>query len=281
VIGVDIDTSAPQFRDMALPASGPPIVWGRSGSYSYREGKFHPDEVLGGREHAPASGLILLKEEPDGVVRRYRRMLPTPEGTAPSFAWEVLNHARCPATRELPVTGEEMLIDFTAGTKDPNRLSLTAARVKELANENPKWPEGVLKDRIVLLGGEYAVQDEHDTPLGWMLGAEVLAQVIETELRGGGRRPASRALVFTFLVVGGLAIFLLFLFFEPRRALLLAVLAIPVLATLSSLVIFGSLTYWFYFTLCLIAVLFQQIFDRFKDAKDEPPPRPEPTTGGP
>ena len=36
-------------------------------------------------------------------------------------------------------------------------------------------------DRIVLVGGDYAAQDEHDTPAGWMLGTAILAQVVETD----------------------------------------------------------------------------------------------------
>src|SRR5689334_9982171 len=34
VIGIDVDTSAPQFRDLKLPAGGPIIVWAQAGSFS-------------------------------------------------------------------------------------------------------------------------------------------------------------------------------------------------------------------------------------------------------
>ena len=37
-----------------------------------------------------------------------------------------------------------------------------------------------LENKMVILGGDYAAQDEHDTPVGWMTGTELLASIIET-----------------------------------------------------------------------------------------------------
>jgi len=96
VIGVDIDTSAPQFKEFNAGDWKTRIVWERevleipeSASASARD---KPDlvDVLGGRADLDPTmnslGLgLLVDDSEDGVTRRYRRVIPTSAGDTPSF----------------------------------------------------------------------------------------------------------------------------------------------------------------------------------------------------
>src|SRR5713226_7277101 len=67
VIGVDIDTAAPQFRDLHPPTGGPTIVWARNGSFSHREERYRLSELLGGQEAHVPFGLVVLRLDPDSA----------------------------------------------------------------------------------------------------------------------------------------------------------------------------------------------------------------------
>lgn len=82
VIGVDIDTSAPQFRDEFTPKEDwPPIVWERELRRlpeNASTNELEPEDVLGGNQNLNYSkntlGLpLLIDDGDDGVTRRYRR----------------------------------------------------------------------------------------------------------------------------------------------------------------------------------------------------------------
>src|SRR5436305_12635912 len=47
VIGVDIDTSATQFREIKPESWWPPVIWARSGVFSNINKRFRLDDVLG------------------------------------------------------------------------------------------------------------------------------------------------------------------------------------------------------------------------------------------
>ena len=93
LIGVDIDTSAPQFRDEFEEGKNwPPVVWEREvrelpeNDTSYT---LEPLDVLGGKPNLDYSknsfGLGLLIDDADGVTRRYRRLIQTRAGPLASF----------------------------------------------------------------------------------------------------------------------------------------------------------------------------------------------------
>ena len=265
-IGIDIDTSASQFQDLPVSLGTPPIVWARNGIFSNRDGRFHLQNVLGGKQPAPPSGLAVLREDADGVVRRYQRVYPTNDDNAfPSLPWAMVSKLGS----QLSGTQQELFINYVRTGDGSGRVNLPASHVLELANSQGWQTDGPLKDKIVLLGGDYAVQDEHQTPVGWMLGVEVLANVIETELQGGGTRPASRAVIGLLQVFDGLALLLLFQLYRLRTAFLFSMLSVPVLAVLCSLAASGSLAQWSYFAPVLLAVLLQQLYERMKDYKKE------------
>jgi len=255
---------------MELPGAWPPIVWARTGVFSNKERNFYLQDVLGGKEPTPPSGLITLKEDVDGVVRRYQRVYAAKQGSVfPSFPWAVVKQLANERVGNLRETEEELFINFAAGPKDSFRVGLPASHVLSLADSQGWQEESPIKDKIVLLAGDYAVQDEHKTPLGWMLGAEVLAHVIETELQGGGRRPASRGVIAALQVFDGLALLLLFHLYRLRTAVLLSLLSVPILAMLCSLLASRSLSQWTYFGPVLIAVLLQQLYERVRDYKKQ------------
>ncbi len=175
VIGVDIDTSAPEFRDLHPAPDWPTIVWARDGIFSNREGKYHVLKVLGEQQSPVLSGLVILQLDPDGAIRRSPRLCETDRGRLASFPWSVAKEfAPAEAAKRKP-TDDGLFIKFAGTNEGSHRLHFTASRILELS-DGPGWQtESPIKNKIVLLGGGYAATDEHDTPLGWMLGTEVLA----------------------------------------------------------------------------------------------------------
>jgi len=266
-IGIDIITSAPEFRNANF-SSNVPLIWARTAVYSNRDKNFYLNDVLGGREPVPASGLVMLKEDSDGVLRRYQRLFKTEKDKVPSFSWAVLKQANS-APANLPENEEEFFINFAGNPEFTNRISLPASSVLQMASGEGWQMDSPIKDKIVLLGGDYAVQDEHNTPLGWMLGVEVSANVIETELQGGGSRPANRYVIGFLQLFDGLVLLLLFHFLSFKKAVGTSLLAILPLSAICSLLTYASLGYWAYFAPILLAVLIQQIYDRLKDYRKE------------
>lgn len=265
VIGVDIDTAAAEFRDVQPGTNWPAVVWARNGTFSNRDEKYHVTNVLGGRNPPPPSGLAVMRLSNDNAVRRYTRICDTNIGLIPSFTWAVVKEFSPDITNHLEANSQELFIRFTGTREASHWQRLSASRVLELSDGAGWQNDGPIKDKIVLLGGAYSAADEHDTPVGWLLGVEVLAYTIETELNGGGLRPAGRLLVTSLGGFVALAILLLYQHFPPSRALLLSVICIPVLAMAASLVAFRSLAFWAYFVPVPLAVLIQELYGQAKD----------------
>ncbi len=268
LIAVALDTSAPAFKEMGLPPApplGPPIVWARNGVYSNVRQRFHLLGVLGGKDPKPPAGAILFMKDDDGVIRRYTRLCKTYEGTEEkldqSFPWEVIKQLSDERTKGLKESEEELIINFVGS----GRVNMPADEILRQSSDEGYRTEGILKDKIVILGGDYAAQDEHDTPAGWALGVEVLAQMIETELEGGGTRPASTVVILLLEVLDGFIVLVLFRLLGLGKALLVGAFTLPLLALLCSLIAFWSLAHWAYFVPILLLVFFHQIYERGKD----------------
>jgi len=264
-IAVDLDTSAAQFATMEVPQYNPPIVWGRTAVFSNKEQKFYLFEVLGSQEQP--SGLIVLKLDPDAAVRRYQRLFSTKKAPFPSFAWQVLKQKPDPRIAKLPEDSEERFIKFANYPDNTHPISLPASQVLSVSEEEGWKTNSPLRDKIVLLGGDYAAQDEHNTPVGWMLGVEVWAHVIDTELQGGGPQPAGRVVIAVLQILNGLVLLVLFQLYRLGHAVLISILSIPLLALLCSFIAFWSLAQWAYFLPVLLAVLLQQVYDQLKDMR--------------
>ena len=161
-----------------------------------------------------------------------------------------------------------MLIDFRGGTRNTFRYNLDAQRVLSESGGKGWITEGPLKGKIVLLGGDYAVQDEHRTPLGWMLGVEVIAQIVETELRGSRVAAPSEFFVAILMAIDSLFLFLVTNKRSIKKSILISVLATPVLAAISSWVAVRSLTLSVYFTAILFALVGFQLYESRKETAD-------------
>jgi len=154
---------------------------------------------------------------------------------------------------------------FAGDRRGSHRLHFTASRVLDLASGSGWLTDSPIKDKIVVLGGTYDPRDEHQTPLGWMNGVEILAYETETELHGGGQPPAGVMLVILLGGVVGLIILLLFQHFSPTKAVLLSLLTIPIVAVSASLIAFRSVAFWAFFVTVPFAVLVQEIYSHVKD----------------
>jgi CHASE2 domain-containing sensor protein len=265
IIGVDIDTSAPEFDTIEPSPEWPTVVWARSAVFSNTQRKYLLFDVLG--KHLPPlhSGLIVFKLDPDETIRRYTRLCDTDEGRLHSFPWAVAKELPNYKSAKLKESNEELLIKFRGTSRSNHRWGLSASQILRLS-EGQGWQNGSpIKDKVVLLGGEYYAQDEHKTPLGWISGVEVLAQIIETELEGGGSRPPSNLLMIFLTFVDAIVLLVLFRKCRLRSALLFSLVVIPFLAFVSSYVAFRSLGNWAYFVSILVIALIYQLYGRAKE----------------
>jgi CHASE2 domain-containing sensor protein len=271
-IGVDIDTSARRFEQLEPDASWPPVVWARSmrparddsasGTYTVGRQRSILGGVLGGKadERGTLWGVpLVLSDDTDRRVRRYLRALQLEQAEyAPTFASRLAHvSSRAGQITDADAAGltdaHARLIDYMPTER---RLNIPAHDVLELASsEGWRSRKGPVAGRIVLIGGTFAGLDRHATPLGEMPGVHVLANVVETELAGGGARQPSWATVFAIEVFVSLVLVLLFHAFTRFRTALTACLLLAlVLGPLSSLLVYGSLERWFYFSLVYLAV---------------------------
>jgi CHASE2 domain-containing sensor protein len=266
VIGINVDTSSPVFRDKVRTQQGwPTIVWARDADLDTVTGKLEPKDVLGGITPRPTFGLAVLKPEVTGEIRHYRRILETTEGRQPSFAWAVITETKGNKTAQAIASTDDLLINYTGDAMGSHRMNLPASQVLDLS-DGPDWADsGPLNGKIVLLGGSYhpvnAPPDTHTTPLGQLLGVDVHAQVIETELRGGGLKPASRFAIILLGLFEGIALLLLFERLSLRKAIVCSIVFTPALALACSFASFRSFAMWWYFSPILIATLIQQIYE--------------------
>jgi len=258
VIGVDIDTSAAEFREMAVSPEWPRVVWARDAIYSNTKKRYYPLGLRGLDAPNSLSGVIAYPMDQDDVVRRYTRIYNTELGLLPSFPYAVAKAFSPENAGRLKESGDELLINYA---DRPARFSIPSSQILAIG-DRLDWMAG----KIVILGGDYAVQDEHDTPLGWRLGVEVLAQTIETELEGGGLRVPSKIRVMFIATLTSVALWLFLLIWRPRRLALLGFIVIPALAFICSYIAFRSPSQWGYFLPILIAVLIHQVIERFKEA---------------
>lgn len=267
VIGVDLDTSVKEFQTIKPPPEWPPVIWARGATYSNLSNKYVLSDALGGNNPYSRCGLVTLKVDSDGVIRRYTRWYDTDAGPMPSLPWAVLRefgksdgHAAEPSN-----LNEDLLINYAGAPKYSSVVEVKASQILEMSHQG-NWAENnLLRDKMVLLGGDYAVQDEHETPIGWMIGVEVLASVIETEQRGGGRQPIGRPTVLLLAVIDSIVLLLIIHVCGLRKALLISFFLIPTLSLVCSLLIFGSMNYVGYFVLILSAVLLNQIYEKGKE----------------
>jgi hypothetical protein len=279
VIGVDIDTHFPEYSSFQIIENWKPkVFWVREPKEIPEDTTHKPVllDILGGKnpQQNEYSGVPLLLDDPsDKVTRRYVRGFETEQGLVPSFTWAIYqfvqqNPEKCPeiklTRRDLKISTEPLIIEFSRGREGAGRIRLSVSDVLKMS-ESSDWSKNeLLKNKIVLLGGSYLGEDKHDTPIGTMDGMEILANVIETEIKGGGLVPLSGFGVFILIIFDGILLVLLFHFFSFRKAMILCVAAIPILSLMGSLLAYRSFSYWAYFVPIMLFVVFNELKDIVK-----------------
>jgi len=275
VIGVDIDTSSPQFAtELPVRNWGPHMVWEREVREVPAEGtesrNLSPVDILGGQKdvdpRSNSAGLpVLIDESEDKVTRKYRRYLSTGAGPLPSFPYAI---AQAYSGKSLNLTSElqdwqqDRLIRFSGFRGHTARLYFSARKVTELSQH---WPEASpIRDRIVILGGSYLGQDKHDTPIGELSGVEVMANVVETELAGGGERPPSKTAVLLLELFEAFVLIFLFHTMRFRFALLWSLALVPVIAVVCSLLAYRDSRHFIQFAFILLGLLLFEMYEHFR-----------------
>ena len=192
------------------------------------------------------------------MTRRYRRLIKTTEGLLPSFSWAIINSLPTVKTVALKPSTEKYLIRYAGDREGSHRFRLSASWLLEHAKDKGLPGDNPLRDKIVLIGGSYGDDDVHFTPLGPMYGVFVIAQVIETELQGGGDKAPNQATVVLLEIFEGVLVIILFHSFHSLgflKALGLTLLSIILVAVFCSLLAFGSILQATSFIPVLICVL--------------------------
>jgi hypothetical protein len=231
-----------------------------------------PLDVMGGQNPAlnDKSGIPLLLDDAGKVTRQYIRLIETTSGKQPSFAWAVYKERQrrnCGGIT-FPVLAENtdpLLIRYSRGREGFGRTKLTASSVIEFARDT-NWPQNSLvKDKVVLIGGSYLDEDRHDTPLGRMTGVEVLTNVVESELRGGGIKPPNYLTMALLLLFDGFLLIALFHVLSFRRALLLSIPLIVIFSLACSFLTYRSFSRWAFFAPVMIGVMLAELLDMVRD----------------
>jgi CHASE2 domain-containing sensor protein len=265
VIAVDIDTSDPAFRSFAAEEGWPPVVWARALECSGEASLDCPEQGRtlldfagsaspgGGALH----GVVTLQTDPQGLIRRYRRWIGAGDTVHPALATAI----RAAAGMGVDTARDDRDFFIHYRPWPPGALH-DASSVIEASGQPGFGETGFLKDRIVVLGGDYrAARDRYATPLGEMPGVVILSQTLLTEMEGRLTRPLSPGVLGAALLLNGLALLGLFQVVSFQRAFLAALLSIPVLAGVTSLAVEGELfTLWPYLVPLLVAVLVQQVY---------------------
>lgn len=271
VIGVDLESAAPAYASVPNTVRGVPVVWARDARCVLKNGKLaatcappalKPGGVRGRTGRVAQSGMALLAPDADGTLRRYRHAVNTADGWQPTFAKALLRAAG----KDSVPPARERLITYRPLPVQP----LTASWV--LANErSPDYlgEAGVLRGKLVLLGAAHsATRDWHNTPLGLMAGVDVWAQVVESELAGGGTESPHPLRVGVLQFAAAVGLVLLFHLLPLKRAVWAGIAAVPVGSALCSVAAFGSPWFWMYFVPVLVLLLVQQLYDVAKNYRD-------------
>jgi CHASE2 domain-containing sensor protein len=295
VIGVDIDTSDEKFKKLAEITRQPEnekIVWVSEPVISENEkgGQeiFGEKKALGGEAPEQNSALPVLSKD-NKVTRRYHRFIEVGGDYLPSLPWAVASRISTDKVEKVKQQCGKEKIKQCAKDKKECPKECTDELLIGYAGENSsrdkisaseildgKLQENRIKDKIVLIGGSYARQDVHDTPVGEMHGVEILANAIEAELNGRMIKPPSLCVLFFLMFLSQISLAVLFYKIPFAKAFLLA-FALSLLASLvfsiAEAKAFGSYAQWTYFCVYFVSVslglLLNSLTDRLQDIRKE------------
>ena len=241
-IGIDIVTDPEVWTKIQTP-SHIPIVW------VYRPDNPEvksppPTDTTWGSPKWPING---------PVVRQYVRLVPYQDYQSPSLAWEIMKKAF--PNSGLEENSEELTIRFIRGQN-----VVHASNVLTLANAaNWGHPGSPLWNKTVLLGGTY--NDVHETPLGRMPGVEIWANILETEIDGGGYRSPPWIVLLILGLVESIILVCLLQFWDFKRGLLISVVSVPFLSIALSWMVYHSGQRWAYFAMILVTLIAEQCIE--------------------
>ena len=211
-IGIDLDTSHSSYRSLAPLAADSRLVWGQPADYSQvNHAFFLRGKPIAGSDPSAVSGLTVVAADRDGVVRRYRPSYQkVPEAEPGGAAAKQFLQSLVAKVAGSPDSGsqDDVLIDF----RNRERQEWSAS---DLLGEKQAEIQEKLRGRIVLIGSVVDARDEHQTPLGWRNGVEILADAVDTELKildGGRYRAPSQWVTISWMVLIAAATWLLFRF---------------------------------------------------------------------
>jgi CHASE2 domain-containing sensor protein len=297
VIGVDIDTSDPQFKTFKIEPEWRDVVrWERDVYVGSKEDDLEPLDILGGQDLSlnDKSGIPALLDDPeDRATRRYSHCIKTKGGLNQSFTSSIVaayssalpsnstseSRIRCENSSAQPSNSkagsriscesssesDPMLIGFTERTKN-SRFHISASKVHQISGmpqengQRNQIPE--LCHKIVLLGGSYRDYDRHFTPLGKLVGVEVLANAIETQASGNEVRAHEPWMLFMLDFVAASMLVLLFHLFPAsvENYFAFALVLTVLIALFFSFVAFHSLSRFADFWPTLLAVLLFEFY---------------------
>jgi len=198
-------------------------------------------------------------------TRKYRRSIATEKGQLPSLPFALVKEYFRNDSRKLSNLGDfsdDLLIRYSGDPEGSHRLHFSARKVLELS-EN--WPAASpIRDKIVLLGGSFSPEDRHETPIGQLTGLEVMANVVETELAGGGEKPPSHWVVFSLELFEAFVLILLFHTLRFRFALIWSLMLIPVMAMVCSFLAYRNGSHFVEFLFVLIGLLVFEVYEHFR-----------------
>jgi CHASE2 domain-containing sensor protein len=275
VIAVDIDTSSPQsINNFQPPNEGTFFVWEREirevPDQATGNERIDPLPILGGQRDVDpsrnSSGIPLLLDDPeDRVTRRYRRSILTQVGRLPSFPWAIMQAYWRDKPQQLAAvrdSSEDLIIRFSGDREGSHRLRFTAQKVQELSEH---WPAASpIKRKIVLLGGSYLGEDRHDTPIGRLTGQEIIANVVETELAGGGHKVPSEGVLFLLELFEAFVLIVVFHVMRLGYTLAVSILLIPVMALLCSELAYGNLREFPQFAVVVTGLLVFELYEHVR-----------------
>ncbi len=255
-IGVDLDTSAPAWAGYQ-PSLDVPVVWAREATFVDGEIEFQ-FRVLGRDNPDVPRGIAAAPVDADGVIRRYSWYFDSGGTRAPSFAGAILA-----AAGETRAGQEATRLNFFGDRYEIPRFNASDVLALEADGDWQRY----LQDRIVLIGATFrASRDVYRAPWSgedqqWF-GVEVMANVVEAELRGAGIRPISFVSMMLIELLVGLSIVWICHHLSLGPALLLNIGVASMGAPLASLLVFSTFAYWGSFLPFLTATLLQQLYEQ-------------------
>jgi CHASE2 domain-containing sensor protein len=273
IIGVDIETTHPDFRAFIIDPSWPPVLWERDVSTAgIGEASIEPLDILGAQNPTlnASSGIPILLDDPDDKVTRfYVRCIKTAMGPLPSFVhaaalgYNRQDPGRIAQSCRVHTDDHPTFIRYFLRDRGPlNATQLIALSAAQRDDDDVPFP--ALTDKLVLLGGSYRGLDRHFTPIGSQPGVLVLANAIETELNGGTVSPLPRWKLFALELVASAILVFMFHATSTRFILIFGLPAVLVFSFTLSAIVFDSSARFVNFAPMLLVVLAFEIYEHVR-----------------